>query len=168
MTSAKEARRQLNLRLGVRIKDAREKKSLTQEDVERATEIPQSTISAIEKGRRGATLPQLTELARALGCAIDDLMPRPEPRAQEKEPPSEPKQGPMSDWQRKLQASKEAFLARHAAELGSLDIQHVREVAFLSKPVEFPDDEYWFDIVESGRRRRERARRRGDGGKAPA
>lgn len=139
-------------------------KKITQMEMAERLGLAQSTISSILNGKQNVTAKTLTSIAREVGVTVDDLTPSETALSAAAEAVAAgAEETAMSGWERKLAASKEAFLARHSHELSALDLNHVRNVAFLQEPVDFPDDGYWWDVVESGRRRRERARRRGDG-----
>lgn len=140
------------------------KAKITQMEMAARLGLAQSTISSILNGKQNVTSRTLTEIARELGVTVVELTPSPTAVSAAAEL-VEAEQGTeaMPGWQRKLAASKNAFLARHSPELSALDLAHVRNVAFLHEPVDFPDDGFWWDVVDSGRRLRERVRRRADG-----
>lgn len=60
--------------VGVRIKDARQKAGLSQEELARTIETTKSTISKYEKGLRQPRLEQLQAIADALGVDINWLV----------------------------------------------------------------------------------------------
>lgn len=146
--------------MGERLREQRERAGLTQKQLESATGIPQSALSAIEAGRRGVPGDRLAKIASALRIPTDRLVP---PKPHERR--EEPSPSPVSDRDRKLADSREAFLVRFAAELAPADVQALQTMVFLvdSDPGFAPDDQFWWDLVEVARRRRERARSRGAG-----
>lgn len=63
--------------MGYRIKEIREKRNLTQEDLARESGVSRATISALENGvSRATTTKTLMNIARALGVSIEDLFLR--------------------------------------------------------------------------------------------
>jgi transcriptional regulator with XRE-family HTH domain len=70
-----QERKQLNAEVGKRLAELRKLRNLTQIDLSRATDVPQSTISSIESGARGATPHQRAALAEALGVSLAMLDP---------------------------------------------------------------------------------------------
>lgn len=143
-------------------------KGLTQLALAGVTGVPQGHISNLLNGSKRFQQWQVKAFADALDVREGDLLPPGlfEPAT---EPAASVQRPAMSARERKLQASKEAYLARFAAELGPLDVEHVKAVVFITDPgMPEPDDQYWWDTVESGRRRRERARLRGGNGGKPS
>ena len=60
--------------MGYRIKEIREKRNLTQEDLARESGVSRATISALENGvSRATTTKTLMNIARALGVSIEEL-----------------------------------------------------------------------------------------------
>ena len=57
----------------MRLKELREKKALTQRDIGIAIGVEQHTVSQWETGDRTPRADKLPELARILGCTIDEL-----------------------------------------------------------------------------------------------
>lgn len=164
MARTTEEKRRYNEEVGSRVREERERAGVTQKQLERLTGILQPTLSALEKGaRQGATSEQIAKIAAALRIPTDRLL---QPKLQVSTPAPEVISTQMSVRDRKLGASREAFLAKFAAELAPADRQCIETVVFLTEagPGFDPDDQYWWDLVEVGRRRRERARSRGVGG----
>ncbi|MGB9873627.1 MAG: substrate-binding domain-containing protein [Hydrogenobacter sp.] len=63
-----------------RVKSYRLKKGLSQEDLSTLTEIPRTTISAIETGKALPSVDYALRLAKALGCTVEELFsPEEEP-----------------------------------------------------------------------------------------
>jgi len=58
-----------------RIKDARKKANLTQDQLAEKTGIPQSHISRLEKGEHSPTFKTLEKIAEAVGCPVSDFDP---------------------------------------------------------------------------------------------
>src|SRR5687767_10101471 len=59
--------------LGERLKDAREYRGFSQEDVARYLGVPRSAISLIESGTRRLDILELQKLARLYECRLEDL-----------------------------------------------------------------------------------------------
>lgn len=60
--------------MGYRVKEIREQKKMTQEELEQASGISRQTISAIENNRAGnVQVGTLLAIANALGTTIDNL-----------------------------------------------------------------------------------------------
>lgn len=57
-----------------KVKVLREKKGLTQQDIENRTGIFKSSISAFELGKKRPTADHLLLLSDVFGCSIDDLL----------------------------------------------------------------------------------------------
>lgn len=60
--------------LGERVRELRKKRRLTQVQLAERCDIPQSRISAIEKGSHVPNVETVIRLARALGCKVAALM----------------------------------------------------------------------------------------------
>lgn len=61
--------------MGYRIREEREKKNMTQEELSRASGVSRGTISALENGSsRATTTKTLMNIARALGISIEELI----------------------------------------------------------------------------------------------
>lgn len=57
------------------LRQAREKKGLTQAQLSLLSGVPQQTISAIESvSRKNPGIDTLLQIASALGCTVDDLL----------------------------------------------------------------------------------------------
>jgi transcriptional regulator with XRE-family HTH domain len=59
---------------GMRLRRLRKELALSQQDLERASEVAQHTISALESGKRGARPSTIRKLANALGVDPRELM----------------------------------------------------------------------------------------------
>lgn len=68
--------------IGPRLKNWREKRSMTLAELSRATRISSSTLSRLEAGKRAPNLELVVPIARALRLDLDDIVPRqaPDPR----------------------------------------------------------------------------------------
>ncbi|WP_375163490.1 helix-turn-helix domain-containing protein [Microbacterium sp.] len=68
--------------IGPRLKNWREKRSMTLADLSRTTGISASTLSRLEAGKRAPNLELVVPIARALRLELDDIVPRkaPDPR----------------------------------------------------------------------------------------
>ena len=64
---------------GDRIRELREKKKYTQEELARKVDLSRTSITNIEKGRHRVLLHQVVELAEALDAKPTDLMPKSAP-----------------------------------------------------------------------------------------
>ena len=61
--------------MGYRIREEREKKNMTQEELARQSGVSRGTISALENGSsRATTTKTLMNIARALGVSIEALI----------------------------------------------------------------------------------------------
>jgi transcriptional regulator with XRE-family HTH domain len=60
--------------LGGRLRELRTKRGLTQVQLAERCRVPQSRISAIEKGSHIPNVETVLRLARALGCKVSALM----------------------------------------------------------------------------------------------
>ena len=61
--------------LGERLKEARKRRGLTQEDLAEQCGFDPTYISLLERGRRNPPFLTLCSLADELGCPLGDLMP---------------------------------------------------------------------------------------------
>jgi repressor LexA len=61
---------------GARLRELRRERALSQQDLERMTGIAQSTLSALESGKRDAQPRTVRKLADALGVEPRELMRR--------------------------------------------------------------------------------------------
>ena len=61
---------------GVRLRELRRERALSQEDLEAMTGVTQATISALEGNKRGARPRTVRRLAEALGVEPKELMRR--------------------------------------------------------------------------------------------
>lgn len=66
--------RDLQKRVGSRIREIREQKGLTQEELARAAAIDRSYLAQIEQGKRRISLDVAYRIAKNLDCSIDSLM----------------------------------------------------------------------------------------------
>lgn len=60
--------------IGMRIKIARIRKSMTQDEVAEKAEISNSHISNVETGNTKVSLPTLVLIANAIGVSVDELL----------------------------------------------------------------------------------------------
>ncbi|BCM24343.1 transcriptional regulator [Methyloradius palustris] len=63
----------LSIRFGLRIKELRKSKGLSQEDFADLCELDRTYISGIERGKRNPSLNALEILAKALNISIGEL-----------------------------------------------------------------------------------------------
>jgi transcriptional regulator with XRE-family HTH domain len=61
---------------GVRLRELRRERALSQEDLESMTGVAQSTLSALEGGKRNAQPRTVRKLAEALGVQPREMMRR--------------------------------------------------------------------------------------------
>jgi transcriptional regulator with XRE-family HTH domain len=59
---------------GQRIRSIRDSRGLTQVEMARALGIPQSNVSAMERGTRGLTVHQVVKLAKVLKVSADEIL----------------------------------------------------------------------------------------------
>lgn len=64
---------ELHKKFGKRIKDLREKKEMTQEDLAAAIEVDRSYMGFLERGEKNATLDKIGKLANALDTNLENL-----------------------------------------------------------------------------------------------
>ena len=62
--------------VGERLRIAREKANLTQEDAAKAIDVARTTLIAIEKGQRRARIGEVQKLAKAYGTSVNALLRR--------------------------------------------------------------------------------------------
>jgi transcriptional regulator with XRE-family HTH domain len=62
-----------------KIKALRKSKSLTQADISSAVGVTQGMISQIEQGTRNVSMDTMEQLAKILGCSVDELSKDGEP-----------------------------------------------------------------------------------------
>jgi transcriptional regulator with XRE-family HTH domain len=60
-------------KFGLRVRDLRKKKGLTQEKLAELTKIDYSYLNAIEAGKKNPSLKRIAKLARILGVSIPEL-----------------------------------------------------------------------------------------------
>jgi transcriptional regulator with XRE-family HTH domain len=60
---------------GARLRELREEKSVTQEELARRVDLSRTSITNIEKGRQRVMLHQMVDLARALEAEPQTLLP---------------------------------------------------------------------------------------------
>ncbi|MEY9981435.1 MULTISPECIES: helix-turn-helix domain-containing protein [Bradyrhizobium] len=63
---------------GDRVRELRETRSVTQEELARRVQLSRASITNIEKGRQRVLLHQLIEIADALDAKPSELMPSPQ------------------------------------------------------------------------------------------
>ena len=68
MKDYRKAKRQVEVSIGESVRIIRELQEMSQNELARASGIPQSTISAIERGRINIGVERAKQLARALRC----------------------------------------------------------------------------------------------------
>lgn len=61
---------------GSRLRELRERRSVTQEELARRVELSRTSITNIERGRQRVMLHQVVELAEALEAKPEELMPK--------------------------------------------------------------------------------------------
>lgn len=61
---------------GSRLRELREQRSVTQEELARRVDLSRTSITNIERGRQRVMLHQVMELAEALEATPQDLMPK--------------------------------------------------------------------------------------------
>lgn len=59
--------------MGNKLKECREKRGLTQEELAEKSQVSRVTISQLEQGRENTTAKTLLKLAQALDTTIDDI-----------------------------------------------------------------------------------------------
>jgi transcriptional regulator with XRE-family HTH domain len=67
-------------KFGERIKELREQKGLTQEQLSYSTDIDRSYISSVESGKRNISLRNIEKLSLALECDIADFFIEKKPK----------------------------------------------------------------------------------------
>jgi len=76
-------RRELYLRLGRRIRAAREDAGLTQAELAASISLSRTSVTNIERGRQQILLHTLYDIASALGIDAANLLPEMKPKAKE-------------------------------------------------------------------------------------
>lgn len=66
----------INKAFGLRLKEERDRASLTQDELAKRTGIGRTTVANIEKGRQSVSIPLLYRLASALGVSPEILLPK--------------------------------------------------------------------------------------------
>lgn len=62
-------------KLGSKIKQLREQKDITQEELAVKARMDYSYLNLIENGKRNPSLKMIAKIARALGVSLKDLLP---------------------------------------------------------------------------------------------
>lgn len=65
----------VSVQVGAKLRDARQARGLTLEDLSARAEMSVSTLSRLESGKRQASLELLMPLVRQLGIRLEDLVP---------------------------------------------------------------------------------------------
>ena len=68
--------REFQVKVGLRIKDARTRAGLSQEDLAQAMEVTQSFIYLLESGKQNMTVQTLARVAQALDTTVSALLPQ--------------------------------------------------------------------------------------------
>ena len=66
----------INKAFGTRLREERDRSSLTQEELAKRLGIARTTIANIERGRQSVSIPVLYRLASALGVSPEILLPK--------------------------------------------------------------------------------------------
>ena len=66
----------INKSFGGRLKEERDRASLTQDELAKRANIGRTTVANIERGRQSVSVPLLYRLASALGVAPESLLPQ--------------------------------------------------------------------------------------------
>ena len=61
--------------LGLRIKEIRQRKKMSQEDLSFESELHRTYISDIERGTRNVSIKNIEKIAKALQVTLKDIMP---------------------------------------------------------------------------------------------
>ena len=61
--------------LGLRIKEIRQKKKMSQEELSFESELHRTYISDIERGNRNVSIKNIEKIAKALKVTLKDIMP---------------------------------------------------------------------------------------------
>lgn len=88
---------EVNRAFGRRLREVRERKGISQQDLAVRSEIGRTTIANIEMGGQSTSLFQMLALARALGIAPQELLP-------------DASQEPASDLVKRLERQRELLL----------------------------------------------------------
>ena len=65
-------------KFGQRVKEIRQTKGITQEELAIKAQLHRTYISSIELGKRNVSLLNIEKLAKALGCSMSDFFPEKE------------------------------------------------------------------------------------------
>jgi len=63
----------INEKFGTRVKEIRQARGITQEELSFKARLHRTYISSIEMGKRNVSLVNIEKLAKALGCDISDF-----------------------------------------------------------------------------------------------
>jgi transcriptional regulator with XRE-family HTH domain len=65
----------INQKFGIKVRELRDAKGITQEELSYRSELHRTYISSIELGKRNVSLINIEKLAAALECSIADFFP---------------------------------------------------------------------------------------------
>ena len=68
------AKKEINVEIGFRIQQARERSGYTQEELSEIIGVTPNHLSAIERGASGISLESLQKLCRSLGISADSIL----------------------------------------------------------------------------------------------
>jgi transcriptional regulator with XRE-family HTH domain len=60
---------------GLRVRDSRRRKKVTQDTLAREISLSRTSVTNIERGQQAVLLHQVYDIARALGTTVDELLP---------------------------------------------------------------------------------------------
>lgn len=86
-----------------RVREAREKQGLRQEDLAEKTGIARSNITRLERGRHLPTLPTLQKIARALNLDLNNLMTQPVVTQKDRLEFKEMAEIGIAEWEKQLE-----------------------------------------------------------------
>jgi ribosome-binding protein aMBF1 (putative translation factor) len=69
-----EGRSEINLRFGARLREMRQKRNLSQEDLALLLLVPASHVSEIEGGQTSASIIELANIAQQFNISISELL----------------------------------------------------------------------------------------------
>ena len=150
-----QERKAFNTEVGRRVAGLRKLRGLTQLQLAEAASAPQSTISSIESGGRGATPQQRGRIAEALGVPLAALDPMQVPAERFAEvagagPALEPAgSAALSDLGSTLPRGLEGFLERQAEaqKITRRERWYLTQSRFRAEPWVELDDDFWGEML---------------------
>jgi transcriptional regulator with XRE-family HTH domain len=71
----KDRKTKLQIAFGSKVRELRQKKELSQEELADKSDLHFTYVSSVERGERNISIENTAKLAQALDCQLKDLMP---------------------------------------------------------------------------------------------